>query len=286
MNFPTFKIRCSGIGKIMTDPRGKSVREKIDDLKIVLAASMEKLSVTKDTLKTYSNIEAKIAVINEKIKALQPYIDAPNLSETCISFLESWANEFAYNRRVDFSSKYTAKGTAVEEDAINYASGHIPEMGLSSKNLTRFRDEYLEGEPDVISAEYVFDTKASFSHETFPLYSKDLPEPAYDWQVLGYMSLTGKKKGRVVYVLMDMPEEMIIKEARWKLGSEYTRPQYDEFAAQYLYNDLPAYLRIKEYEIPYDEEKVEAIKNRVLQCREYINNVIVPSIEANAKKYQ
>ena len=283
---PEFRIRCSAIGSIMTDPRGKSVAEKITEIEASIVEKSAKLEVTKPTLKTYQNILDSIRKLETSRELLLPLIDAPNLSQTCISFLEKWVSEKVYKRRVEFTSKQTNKGNIVEEDAIIYASGHVGEMGLSSKNEQRFNSDFLHGEPDVISEDYVFDLKSSWSHDTFPLYATELPESDYEWQVLGYMALTGKKKGRVIFALMSMPEEMIMKEARWKLGYEYTEDQYQEFADQFRYDDLPPYLRIKEFEVEYSEEKIEAIKKRVLECRDYINNTILPRIEENSKKYK
>ena len=255
------------------------------DIQDAIDAAKAKRAETKPTLKTFTNLGEKIEKLTGEYNALKPLENAPNLSQTCISYLEKWVTEKVYKRRVSFTSKQTDKGNLVEGDAIIYASGHVNGMGLSSKNEKKFFNEWMHGEPDVIGETIVDDIKASFSHETFPIFAVDLPEKDYDWQVTGYMALTGKKKGRVIFALMSMPEEMILKEARWKLGYEYTSEQYQEFADQFRYDDLPPYLRIKEFEVEYSEEKVEAIKKRVLECREYINNTILPALEANAKKY-
>lgn len=285
LEIPEFRIRCSAIGKIMTEPQGKSVEQKIQDAKTALAETVIKRDGTRPELKTHANLCAKILKIETEIAYLETQTGVPRLSKTCVSFLESWVNEFVYQRRVEVTSKTMDKGNIVEDDAIIYASGHVKEMGLSSKNTKKFSNEWAQGEPDVNSDEYVFDTKCSWSHDTFPLYSADLPESDYDWQVKGYMWLTGKTKGRVVYVLMSMPEEMIQKEARWKLGAEFQRAEYEAFAAQFRYDDIPAYLRIKEYEVEHDETAIEAIKKRVSECRAYINNTIIPALESNAKRY-
>lgn len=100
------------------------------------------------------------------------------------------------------------------------------------------------------------------------------------------MALTGKDKGRIVYTLMSMPEEMIEREARFRLGPNFTQEQYKEFAAQFKYDDLPPFLRLKEFPIAYDADKIEAIRRRVEQCREYINQNILPTLQANANKYK
>lgn len=233
LTLPEFKIRCSAIGKIMTNPRTKG----------------EGL-----------------------------------LSKTCISFLESWVNEIIYQRRVDFSSKQTAKGITVEDEAIIYASGFL-NAGLISKNQSRYENEYMTGEPDLVTDDEVIDIKSSWSHATFPLYARELPESDYEWQVTGYMALCEKAKGRVVYCLMSMPEEMIYREAKFKLGYEYPQAQYDEFAAQFRYDNLGPELRLKEYAIEYDSDKVTAIEQRVLECRAYINSVILPELEKQKQKY-
>ena len=289
LDIPQFKIRCSAIGKIMTEPQGKSIEDKITDLNQAIAAKQTKCAeweaAMKTSLVTYVKYAAEIPVMLEQLAELKKRLSEPRLSKTCITFLESWVNEFVYQRRVEFTSKQTDKGNIVEDDAIIYASGHVKEMGLSSKNERKFRNDWMQGEPDVISDEYVFDTKCSWSHDTFPLYSTELPETDYDWQVKGYMALTGKTKGRVVFVLMSMPEEMIQKEARWKLGSEFTREEYETFADQFRYDNLPPYLRIKEYEIEHSEDAVLSIQKRVTECRAYIETIIIPALESNAKKY-
>jgi hypothetical protein len=286
IEIPVFKIRCSAIGKIMTESRGKSVKQKIDDLNEDIVTRGVKLLSMKPESKSAAIARAAIEKLQAKIADLYPNINTPNLSATCISYLHSWVNEHVYQRRVEFTAKTTEKGNLVEEDAIIYASGHVAEMGLSSKNERHFSNEWMHGTPDVVGDEWIFDTKSSWNHNTFPLYETELPEIDYDWQVKGYMSLTEREKGRVVYVLMSMPEEMIQKEARWKLGQEYTQAQYDEFAKQFRYDDLPAYLRIKEFYVEHEPEKIKAIKRRVMECRDYIQNIILPALESNARKYK
>ena len=284
---PDFRIRCSAIGQIMTEPSGKSPKEKLLDAINKLAEQEAKLFTIRPELKSYATQQERIVKTKDEIKHLESIADIPNLGKTCISYLEKWVTERIYERRVDISTKTMKKGLLVEDDAITYACGWIPEMGLANKNSQRFRNHFMEGEPDVINDEedYVFDTKCSWDHTTFPLYYKEVPDKDYYWQLIGYMGLTGKRKARVVYVLMSMPEEMIQKEARWRLGYEFSELEYVEFSAQFRYDDLPAHLRLKEFEVEWDEESYLAITNRVLECRQYINDVILPSIIENLERY-
>lgn len=47
---PIFKCRCSAIGLIMTEPRGKSVADKIDDLIIEISKKKDRLKDAKPGL--------------------------------------------------------------------------------------------------------------------------------------------------------------------------------------------------------------------------------------------
>ena len=283
---PEFKIRCSAIGQIMTNPAGKSVAEKIAELEQDLQERKEKFSAMKPGLKTTEKAAEMIDRKGRELVELYLKVDEPNLSATCKTFLKTWLDEKIYQRRIEFTSKQTDKGIVVEEDAIIYAAAHIDEMGFVSKNLHRFSNDFMHGEPDVINDNYVFDIKSSWTHGTFPLYDSEIPETAYAWQVLGYMELTKKQKGSVIFCLMSMPEDMIRKEARWKLPEGYTEAEYEEFAAQFRYDELPPYLRIKQYDVEYNEEKIESIKTRVNECRKYIETVLIPEVEKNFKKFQ
>lgn len=286
-DLPDFKIRCSAIGQIMTEPQGKSPSQKLEEAILKYNDQSQKLAGIRPELKSHQQQLDRIKKTEAEIEILKANVDAPFLGKTCISYLHKWVTERIYERRVDISTKTMKKGLMVEDDAITYACGWIEEMGLSNKNTQRWRDSFMEGEPDVLNHEtgYVFDTKCSWDHTTFPLYDMELPEPAYGWQGLGYMALTGLRKCRIVYVLMSMPEEMIQKEARWRLGYEFTELEYEQFSAQFRYDDLPAHLRLKEFEVEWDPELVEAIKRRVIECRKYINDVIMPAIAANVEKY-
>lgn len=214
------------------------------------------------------------------------------LSATCKTHLKKWLIRELTGKRVDFKSKPTDKGNAVEDDAIVYASCHIPEMGLCCKNEKRYFDEWMTGTPDVvIPGQEVDDMKSSYSAETFPLFETELPEKDYDWQVVGYMGLLRSNgiicpKGHVIYALMSMPEDMIEREARYKLGQFYTRDQYEAFAANYQYDDLPPAMRLKKYPVEYDEEKVQAIRDRVVECRNYVESVLWPTYLNNINQFE
>ena len=284
ISIPVFKISASQCGKIMSGADGKSVKQRLEELRIEIADREAKLAEMKPTLKTYQKQVEMLERRKAEYLELLPRENEPNLSKTCITYLRKWADEKIYKRKVEFTSKQTDKGNLVEDVSIDYASIHL-EWGLVSKNLERFHNEWAHGEPDLVLENEVPDIKSSYTHETFPLYSPELENKDYEWQDLVYQWLTGIKKGSIVFVLTSMPDEMIRRDARYKLPEGYTEAEYEEFAAQFRYDELPPYLRIKQYEVEYSEEKIEAIKTRVLMCRQYIETTLLPEVEKNFKKF-
>ena len=296
---PKFYIRCSAIGEIMTNPKGKSVAEQIDELRTEIIDRAEKIQLMKPGAK----FEIAMRMYTRKTAELERLIEMegqPNLSDTCKTHLKKWLIRELSGKCIEVKTRQMDKGNVVEEDAILYASCHIPGMGICVKNEIRFQDEWMQGTPDVIiQDEEVDDLKASYSADTFPLFETELPETGYDWQVKGYMALlesygTPVKRGAVIYALMSMPEQMIQREARWQMPLGYTETEYQDFllsedyqkfAANYRYDDLEPALRLKKYVVEYDEEKVLAIRKRVEECRAYIETVLWPAFLANRQQF-
>jgi len=194
------------------------------------------------------------------------------LSAVAKTHCEEWVKQRLYSTRKDIKSKYLTKGNAVEYDAILYAS-QVLDWGIVDKNTEYRENEYFTGTCDVVKGDWVHDTKCSWDCFTFPLFSQKIPEPAYEWQVQGYMELWEKPFSSVVYCLMDMPEELLQKECYYKYGYNFTKEQYEEMKARHTYSHLPDHLRIKEYKFQHDPEKIEKIEERVWQCQQYINTL-------------
>ena len=222
INPANFKISCSAIHEIMTDPKSKS----------------------------------------------------ETLSVTCKNFCKEWLKIQIYERLPEFTSKYTDKGTQTEDAAIELLNGFYG--WNATKNTARKFSEYMHGECDLDLPELdlIDDIKSSYSCFTFPLFDAEIPDKKYIWQIQGYMHLWGRKNGRISYVLMDMPEDMIAQELRWKFKSPPTDEEYRAAAAKYIYSDLADALRVKSFDFKYDPEIIAAIEQRVRDCRVYIRSLL------------
>ena len=175
--------------------------------------------------------------------------EASELSATAKTFITEWYKEQLYGRRKPLVNKYLTKGNECEDASIKLIDASW------TNNKEQFSNDYMTGEPDVITDDEIIDIKNSWDCFTFPLFSKRCPSRDYEWQVLAYMELCGKRKGRVIYTLMDTPDSLI------PIG---------ENLADYKYEHLDKSLRVKEYVVDYDAEKIELIKTKVEKARAFI----------------
>jgi hypothetical protein len=190
------------------------------------------------------------------------------LSETAKGMLVTWMKEQLYNRRKEIQSKYMTKGNTVEDEAIMYLNKlHSTDH---RKNEQYFEDTYLHGTPDVITDDTIIDFKSSWDCFTFPLFSSSLPNRDYMYQLQGYMMLTGKRKGAIVYTLMDLPDEQI--EQEWRHSGGIGKAS-DEFVANYKYNDIADKLRVKRFDFEYCPDMAEQIVSKVEEARRFVSNL-------------
>lgn len=269
-----FKISCHAIGEIMTDSRGKSKSEKIFDLKSMIIETQAKADAIRDGLKSKQNALDKVA----KLQAQLPILEALpefELSDTAKAYCEKWVKEQLYERKKTFTSKQTDKGNRVEDVGIAELVEFYEWPFMTEKNKGRVSDEYIMGECDILpNDELVADLKSSWDCFTFPLFDNSIPDKDYEWQIRGYMHLYARERGAVVYLLSDMPEDMIERELRFKLKEGFTKEEFEKARAYYIYSHLPMNLRVKRFDFEHDPELIEKIKERVTYCRAYIESLL------------
>lgn len=174
------------------------------------------------------------------------------LSQTCITYLQTWVKEQIYGVDHEIKSKYLTKGLDVESIAIDYYSDEKG-LGFILPNTEFFISDFCMGTPDLIHDGIVYDFKSSWDCFTFPLFDTE-PDKKYYGQLQIYMHLTGLKKAKLVYTLQNTPDEL-----------EWSEPKdYSGIAAKY---------RIKEFEFDYDADYIQSVEERVELCREYIKGL-------------
>ncbi len=233
MNFDNYKFRSHAIGKLMTNPRKKS------DI----------------------------------------------LSQTTKTYLDEIYVQEKYGRKKIISTKYMDKGNLNEEESITMASNYKEASPPLLKNEKNFMNDFICGTPDIV-CDTVIDVKSNWDLWTF--FKAELSKD-YDWQLRGYLWLTGLTVGELVYCLTNTPEHLVRDEQQrmfWKhkIGDDASDEEqeryqhmmealYKRIEKNMTFDDIPENERLKVFTVEHEPEKIDALKNRVVECRAYLNSL-------------
>jgi hypothetical protein len=199
------------------------------------------------------------------------------LGETCKKhLLECWIDE-TYGRRQDIENRYIKKGLMVEESGITLLSRLKKQFFV--KNQEVFDNDFIVGTPDIITGDMVRDIKSSWDIYTFYMVLYKPVNKVYEYQVRGYMDLTGRDLSSVDYVLIDTPDSLISSRKRklmYDLGLMDENAQAygeacDEIDRISLYGDIPNDKRHIGMQFKASPEIIGKVYQRVKECREFLN---------------
>lgn len=204
------------------------------------------------------------------------------LSETTKSYIEEiWLkNNYGYDEVV--LTDEMLKGLLCEQDAMQLVQD-VANDGIFREKYKdgQLSNEYIIGNPDILikqdGIKIIEDTKCSFTIKTF--FNAEMSK-LYEWQLRGYMWLTGSRKARLRYALVDTPLEIIQelqKKAFFKFGCDENNKDYIRFCEQiernHTFSHIPAEKRLKTYEIEHDDNLIEVLKEQLEKCVVYYNSL-------------
>lgn len=194
------------------------------------------------------------------------------LSMTTKTYLrELWIKE-TFGREKFVITKYMTKGITVESDSLDLLQKATNVTYF--KNKKKLENEFITGTPDVIETDFILDIKSSWDLWSFAGVDQDTAYKNYFGQLLGYMWLTGKKKSQLSYCLVNTPEVQIQNEL-YKLTMsgiiDDTNEDQEKAKMSYLFDDIPADMRIKTYHFDFDEEVQSKLIERIGAAREYLS---------------
>lgn len=242
------------------------------------------------------------------IKELTAKRDSKELSEGVVTHLVDVFVSAQYSRREEAYGKELDKGHEREEDSITLYSR--VSKTFWKKNDKRLSNEYITGEPDTFlgesieKADEVVDTKTSWSANTFFRAKYKELEKDYYYQGLGYMALTGAKKCKIVYCLVNGTAQAIMDEKKkvlWQLSCSEHDEEYKAQCRQIEINhifdithfanenpgfdfdndletwayDIPMEKRVHVFEIARDEQEIQNLYKRITDCREWIDTNLI-----------
>jgi len=202
-----------------------------------------------------------------------------SMGATCETYLSEVLMYEQYGITKDIKSKYLEKGLLSENASIQLLSEMDDNFYL--KNDEFFSNEWICGTPDLVE-DRIIDVKSSWNAFTF---ASAKVTKAYEYQLLGYMWLTGIHKAELVYCLVDTPNKLIEDECKrlaWDWMDERgnqiidvdSDPRYVQACAEVeqsmTFSQIPKEKRIKRFEIEYKEDEIEKLKKRITECREWL----------------
>lgn len=238
--------------------------------------------------------------------------EAGEISESTKTHLIDIFVSAQYNRRPEIESKFLKKGNVAEEDSITLYS--LLNKKFFKKNEEWLKNDFISGTPDLFrgesvrKADEIIDTKTSWDVFTFfRATHKDLADQYY-WQGQGYMALSGAKKHTVAYCLVNTPWHLIsnelfkesykhsdgtpaVIELNIIANMTYDRKTFEEHIERHgidvkdgasldIVNgfvEIPQEERMHEFTVERNDADIEKIYERVLKCREYMNQYLFKS---------
>lgn len=262
-DFSNYKFRPHAIGKIM-----KGLPKPLTE------AQKETLSGLMEKQKSGTITEKQIITLGDLLKKKNA---KPVLSDGAKTYLKTIFKEHVFNRNKEIQSKYLSKGISVEDENINQYNEVKGTFFI--KNEVRYENEFFSGEMDIEEDGEIIDFKSSWDYSTFPLFEDEVPNEDYEDQLQAYMDLRPHiKKAKLIYGLVDTPDDLIIDEKRrvaWKLGFIDGLPEEldKEITKNMTYSDIPKQARIKEFIIYRDEKRITQIKDMIILARDYLNSL-------------
>lgn len=289
-DFSQHLFRCSQLGKLMVGVKPNLTDNQLKTL-CDLEAKMKGKGLTERQIETYGDLLSKK---NQK----------PELSAGVKTHLADIHKGAIFGRSKDVTNKYLTKGVQVEEKSITLYSNVCNKLFM--KNEKHFSNAFIKGTPDNIQGK-IRDIKSSWDFSTFPMHKSEVPTADYEWQVQGYMELTGLEEAELIYCLIDTPIKIVEDELRrmdWKhnifdISGEvrndcrdlvveivsnliYTREGLTEFCHQSTsisekwftdFHEVPDELRVKVFKFGRDQNMIDSLYDQIIKCREYLNEL-------------
>lgn len=202
------------------------------------------------------------AIQRDKVNELLRKRDEVKLSKGAKTHIEELVDQHVYEYTPTFDSKETKKGIMMESYAIDFLNTQW--FANFNKAEVSYTHGPLGGHPDIEDNDekMIVDIKCSWSKKTFPKLPRFIDNSTYEWQGKLYLYMKSKMTGedwrkfRLVYVLMNTPEELI--------------PEWEQDDLHYVDHLDPKH-RITYVEYELTDDDIKKIESRVKMALEYAN---------------
>lgn len=276
INWDEFKVRCSAIGRVMSDSK---------DSPKLTEKQAERIKELEDKPGITDKQKEELASLIVKRENSQNIV----LSAGCIEYLmEVYA--WKVHGMIPVSKESMdiltmRKGKLAETDSIKLLT--LVKGVIYDKNTVQVFNDYLTGEPDVFSGDSIHDANVIEDTKTmwdYPGFLKSIHRPTetgYKLQVRGYGDITGANELYISKCLVNTPDD-IQEEMKWKLikklnvvteaSPEFIK-EWEVWQRSMIFDKIPYHQRVHSVKVePFTDYERQAVYDRVKVCREWLNN--------------
>lgn len=281
VNWDLFKCRCSAISSMLAN---SSSNPCITEIQSELLKHLEAKQTPTDKQKQEM---ARLLVLKENSGKVI-------LGDTCISYLleeYAWKTEGMVKVTKELIDvPQMQKGTIVEPQSIlllsQYDEQEYKANVLEDGERERIYNDYLSGEVDayigdaIIGAKNITDVKSAWDYPTFLCKTQEKVSSANDWQVKGYLDISGAPEGFIANCLVDADETTIL-DVKYKLLRKTPQAVTDEspiflkrweiIERSMNFSHMPVYKRVHKKPVePMNDFQRQQVYDRVKICREWL----------------
>lgn len=290
MDFSNIKISCSDLPQLMSNgkenkPLNEKDREKLDKIKKKMLNGIE---LTKTDLGNYPKL------IKREEAELEPFL----ISKANENVLRTIYSREKYKKYPQSSSKdyslQIVNGTMSEKVSLELSREVLDRKIKVSKD--KISNDHLKGIIDgytgrtVYKANHIYEIKTAANYETFLNNANSEKERSdYYWQVMGYLSITGAKKGTIIHTCVSYHPDIITQEIGRYLAkirglnipSEIVDKSINRIRNNMTFDDIPKNQRVATFTVERNEQEIELIRKKVLSFRIWLNDFEKKCLEMN-----
>lgn len=271
MDFSKVRLNCSRLGVVMSEPKG-GLTDKM----------FEKL----EWLKSKESLTEKQEIERIELQFRMDNYDPKALSQGCMMYLMFLYQYLKYGKQYQITAKKGAaqmiKGAQMEKSSFEIIKNVTGQQLYRYK--ARLKNDCLSGQLDVIDAKHIDDStkvveiKTCYSHFDFMKRVALDAVKKDNYQMQGYLSVTGKDYGEIYYTLADFSEESIQEERTQlfdllcpdKIETEYFLEEWAVVERSMRFMHVPDEERLIVQTVERNDKIIGKINEKVEFCREWL----------------
>lgn len=240
---------------------------------------LEGKELTKTDIKNHSKL------IKRAEAELEPFlISKANENTLRVIYSREKYKKYPQSSSKDYSLQMV-NGTMSEKESLELSKEVLGCKIKVSKGV--ISNDHLKGIIDgytgrtVYKANHIYEIKTAANYETFLNNANSEKERSdYYWQVMGYLSITGAKKGTIIHTCVSYHPDIITQEiGRYltkirglNVPSEIVDKQIEKIRNNMTFDDIPKNERVATFTVERNEEEIELIRKKVLSFRVWLSD--------------